>query len=492
LRALAFRSKIRTACARPIQSRSERYVVTSLSPQDDTALDPLDQEMALFLEVVRLSRVTLAYAQPDAATREFIRSTLVPLLRCADSRRPRTVPVLFDAWGDDPLTALHARIEEAVRGSSVDLLRTWEARLDVTFIIIFDEFDRYLAASANGEGITPFDGELIEAVTDPKLRSNFLLVVNDEAPLLDRFLGRIPGLGGASVRLPRPALSPGGPGASEGDYAVEATRVPQVAPADASGDRTEEASHGCPAAHDPARVSDFIPAYASRATGSTGTHSRMRDAVHGPTRTTRSGIRRVQAGLAAVACLLIAGLYFVITMSPRTDRAASLTALSASQGVQVQAVQQAQVSEAPELPPAEPEATIAPAEPPPLEQTTSGERLAKQSLPDATNAAASPVRENASPPLPRVRPADEAQVRAKPATAPRPPVAAAARPAPHMARSIDVVYRQRASEECSSGPIGFLCREAIRRELCNDGWSVTQTRGRTVCHVREVAAPLSD
>jgi len=81
-------------------------------------------------------------------------------------------------------------------------LAAWNKETGARFLIIFDAFDEYLAASRGAPGIRIFDAQFVEVLEDDRLPANFLLALRDERPLVERFEGRIARLGDTSVRLP--------------------------------------------------------------------------------------------------------------------------------------------------------------------------------------------------------------------------------------------------------------------------------------------------
>jgi hypothetical protein len=179
--------------------------------------DPRDQEVRLLVDLVRLSRLTLLYAEAGADKSAVLRSTVLPLLRDAASGQTEAA-VLFDSWYEAPLAALIAQMEEVV-GASIPLARnvapssprtlsalleSWEKNFGVTFIVILDRFEQYLSARSDSPATGEFEEEFVAAVNDRTLRTHFLLSLDeDAAPLLARLRERIPGLGDARVRLPR-------------------------------------------------------------------------------------------------------------------------------------------------------------------------------------------------------------------------------------------------------------------------------------------------
>lgn len=107
-------------------------------------------------------------------------------------------------------------------------------------------------------------------------------------------------------------------------------------------------------------------------------------------------------------------------------------------------------------------------------------------------AAPSPV---APPPAPVA--SGEAQKEASPPVSPGPaqertPAHEGARkrsakmPVLHAAAApiaVDALYRQRATERCAEGLRGLMCREGLRRELCNGKWTQDARSGMEICRL---------
>src|SRR3954464_228244 len=86
--------------------------------------------------------------------------------------------------------------------SMAKTLGAWNKELGVRFLIIFDAFDEYLAASRDAPGIRNFGAQFVEVLKDERLPQNFLLALRDERLVTQRFEGRIARLGAPLVRLP--------------------------------------------------------------------------------------------------------------------------------------------------------------------------------------------------------------------------------------------------------------------------------------------------
>jgi hypothetical protein len=199
---------------------------------------PRETEASILAQLLRQSRLTVLYGEAGAGKTALLKNGVLPQLRRRASDRDFTVApespkvlafpdrrqihtaaerapeaaIFFDEWNEAPLAALEARMRGALRASRARTaepaasmakrLGAWNKELGVRFLIIFDAFDEYLAASRDAPGIREFDAQFAEVLKDDRLPANFLLALRDERPLLERFEGRIARLGDTSVRLP--------------------------------------------------------------------------------------------------------------------------------------------------------------------------------------------------------------------------------------------------------------------------------------------------
>jgi WD40 repeat protein len=123
---------------------------------------------------------------------------------------PEFAIVIFNAWRDDPITALTAEVEKGVssfvsghktndagrgKGSLVDTLRFWSEQINGDLLIILDQFEEYFLYHSQEDGEGTFAVEFPRAVNRQDLRVSFLISVREDAlAKLDRFKGRIPSL----------------------------------------------------------------------------------------------------------------------------------------------------------------------------------------------------------------------------------------------------------------------------------------------------------
>ena len=211
---------------------------TAASSENTVSWYPREAEASILAQLLRLSRLTVLYGEAGAGKTALLKNGVLPQLRRRASDRdftvapesPKVLPfpdrrpvhtaaerapevaIFFDEWNEAPLAALDARMRAALpacrprtadpAASMAKSLAAWNKETGARFLIIFDAFDEYLAASRDAPGIRIFDAQFVEVLEDDRLPANFLLALRDERPLLERFEGRIARLGDTSVRLP--------------------------------------------------------------------------------------------------------------------------------------------------------------------------------------------------------------------------------------------------------------------------------------------------
>ena len=214
------------------------YVSTAAFSEIAVSWYPRETEASILAQLLRLSRLTVLCGEAGAGKTVLLKKGVLPRLRRRASDRdftvapesPKELPfpdrrqiytaaerapevaIFFDEWNEAPLAALEARMRGALpacrprtaepAGSMAKSFGAWNKELGVRFLIIFDAFDEYLAASRDAPGILKFGAQLVEVLKDDRLPANFLLALRDERSLVERFEGRIAHLGDASVRLP--------------------------------------------------------------------------------------------------------------------------------------------------------------------------------------------------------------------------------------------------------------------------------------------------
>lgn len=237
---------VRTFC------QGTAHGLTDSAANRDSTWRPRDYEAQVLVALLRLSRLTVLYGAEGVGKTTLLKTGVLPLLRpraddrnLAQDENPRVVvpfpdrhtgdgtvdrgaqvTIVFDRWGNAPLTALQAQILDALPientrmaaplPSLADNFAAWNEDLGVRFFIILDCFEQHLRAPFDRAGIAEFDDEFVRMVNEPILAANFLLSVRDDAePLMNRFRERISGFGDAYLRLPSlhhvtaPSLAPG-------------------------------------------------------------------------------------------------------------------------------------------------------------------------------------------------------------------------------------------------------------------------------------------
>ena len=162
------------------------------------------------------SRLTLLYGASGVGKSSVLRAGVVRHLRALAEQNliergnPEFAIVVFNAWRDDPITALTAEVEKGVssfvsghktneagkgKGSLVETLRFWSEQIDGDLLIILDQFEEYFLYHSQEDGEGTFAVEFPKAVNRQDLRVSFLISVREDAlAKLDRFKGRIPSL----------------------------------------------------------------------------------------------------------------------------------------------------------------------------------------------------------------------------------------------------------------------------------------------------------
>jgi WD40 repeat protein len=173
------------------------------------------RERQVILDNLLASRLTLLYGPSGVGKSSVLRAGVVHDLRqlaqqnLAERRIPEWVVVVFDAWGQDPISALDCCIRQSVartvagsmpepeplpaEAGLVPLLEAWTNCLDADLLIILDQFEQYLLHAHGAED--RFTTEFARAVNRRDLRVNFLVSIREDAlAALDRFKARIPRL----------------------------------------------------------------------------------------------------------------------------------------------------------------------------------------------------------------------------------------------------------------------------------------------------------
>jgi WD40 repeat protein len=199
-------------------------------------------ERKVILAHLRTSRLTLLYAESGVGKSSLLRAGVAARLRelaargVEVSRSPTFIPIVFNAWKDEPVQDLISAIDTHVRafvpraaagthrqgassgaaheglaagndrsedgspptsgGSEAGLaavITTAASALDATLVIILDQFEEHFAYRLADARPDRFADELAECINSPDVRANFLIAVREDAygGLGDLFSGRI-------------------------------------------------------------------------------------------------------------------------------------------------------------------------------------------------------------------------------------------------------------------------------------------------------------
>lgn len=164
--------------------------------------------------LLRSDRLTLVFSPAGADRDAMLQRTLIPMLgrraidrpladaaaqtdvrpvterrhRRRDSQRGAEVVIRFDGWGPQPLQALRAQIaavlppspDEAPAPTLATMLAAAARRHDVRLLLVFDGFERHLAASpADFIEVRQFDHQLLDWLRLPESPARVLFVVDD-------------------------------------------------------------------------------------------------------------------------------------------------------------------------------------------------------------------------------------------------------------------------------------------------------------------------
>jgi len=187
-----------------------------------------EAEREVIIANLRASRLTLLYGESGVGKSSVLGAGVAHQLRrlaaenLQDSGTPEFVVVLFRTWQDEPVAALaqavrsavtqaHGGLDDEPPGVSESLtetllawtkLKEWSDKPDIELLIILDQFDEYFIYHENEQGPATFATQFPQAVNHPRLRTNFLVSIREDAlAKLDVFKGSIPQLFGNYLRV---------------------------------------------------------------------------------------------------------------------------------------------------------------------------------------------------------------------------------------------------------------------------------------------------
>jgi WD40 repeat protein len=172
-----------------------------------------DADCAIITDNFIASRLTLLYAPSGVGKTSVLLAGVVHDLRTeswSGARPPEYLPVVVRQWTGDPVHAIDAATADAARAVApsvpdppadkqlVDRLRHWADALDVTLMLVLDQFEEFLLYQSG----RPAAAEIARAMAARELRANYLLGLREDAlASLDRFKGRVPNLFDNYLRL---------------------------------------------------------------------------------------------------------------------------------------------------------------------------------------------------------------------------------------------------------------------------------------------------
>lgn len=132
------------------------------------------------------------------------------------SRTDTTVPDELKTWTSEPISAIVRSLQREIAlvfpsedaaalriGSTLsETLGAWSSMLNVTFLILLDQFEECFLYHERDNDPGRFAEELADAINEPRLGANFLLSIREDAlAKLDHFKGLIPSVYGNQLPI---------------------------------------------------------------------------------------------------------------------------------------------------------------------------------------------------------------------------------------------------------------------------------------------------
>lgn len=164
------------------------------------------------------ARLTVLYAESGVGKSSLLRAGVASKLTALAQRgSPRSVPIVFSRWNDDPVATLVEEIERAVRPfvATNDELELPRDRLDTaialasqamdaTPMLILDQFEDYFLYQSSGDDGGRFAAQFPQIVEHSGLRVSFLISIREDAlASLDYFQGSLSGVLDNRLQLKR-------------------------------------------------------------------------------------------------------------------------------------------------------------------------------------------------------------------------------------------------------------------------------------------------
>lgn len=167
-----------------------------------------EEETETIIGNLRAARLTILYAKSGVGKSSLLRAGVARQVRELGAQlRARGltgyVPVVFNAWKDDPLEDLVAEIERSVTSAQgqnggmprrlADAIAVAAAVADAELLIVLDQFEECLLYQTGESAEHPFVDELAACVNGRDLPANFLIAIRDDAysSLGDLFAGKL-------------------------------------------------------------------------------------------------------------------------------------------------------------------------------------------------------------------------------------------------------------------------------------------------------------
>ena len=207
----------------PVDPPTDRSPYVGLSYYTENEADLFfgrDADASILIGNLRASRLTLLYAESGVGKSSVLRAAVAARLHQlakhdAELRgTPRFVPVVFNVWSSEPVSALVDAIEQALspfRDEAEPALP--RDRLEhaveaataggTSLLVILDQFEEHFVYRTEHNGREPFAQQLARCVNRADLRMNVLISIREDsyAGVGDLFGGLIPNLYANSVHL---------------------------------------------------------------------------------------------------------------------------------------------------------------------------------------------------------------------------------------------------------------------------------------------------
>ena len=167
-------------------------------------------ERRMIIGNLRAARLTLLYAESGVGKSSLLRAGVAFRLheqakRNAQRGSPKFIPLVFNAWRDDPVEGLIAAVEREAnafappdqplnlpRASLDAAIRAATDALHATFLIILDQFEEHFGYRGLAAHPDHLADELARCISDPRGGANFLIAIREDAysRLGDLFAGQ--------------------------------------------------------------------------------------------------------------------------------------------------------------------------------------------------------------------------------------------------------------------------------------------------------------